>query len=119
MSVWDDFINSEFAKKAVASKTVEAKEGAAPKSAPGPLESVSWQSGNGHVPDATKFHDIKEVQKAIHDVATKQPKGKVAGLLAKLVVTAEAWESDERATELAPFVAELDSIIDSTMQQYK
>lgn len=108
--VWKSFESSEYAKKVVAS----------PKSAPGDLASVSWQSGNGNVPDCTKTHDLKEVQKAIEDVATKAPTGRVAGLskdLAKLVKLAEAWENSNKP-ELQPFVSELDSIIDSTISEY-
>lgn len=120
-NVWDSFLSSDYAKTVTASKTVVAKgdenKHPDPKSAPGPLENVGWQAGNGKVPDTTKFHDLKEVAKEILDVAKKAPTGRVAATLAKLVRTAEAWEAQGKP-ELAPYVAELDSIIESTIAQH-
>ncbi len=129
--VWDDFVGSEYAKTtmaAAAPKTVVASAEKAvtagtenknpdPKSAPGALESINWQAGNGHVPDCTKFHDLKEVAKDILDVAKKAPTGRVAYTLVQLVRTAEAWES-KGDPQLLPFVAELDAIIDTAIKEH-
>lgn len=115
---WSAFEQSDFAKKVTAGlKAIAKDEKVAPKMAPGPLENVGWQAGNGHVPDLTKFHDIKEVHKAIEDVANKAPTGKVVAMLARLVRTAEAWETSGKP-ELQPFAVELDGIIDSVIAQH-
>lgn len=120
-SIWDSFEQSDYAKATVASLDKKAKEEkVAPASAPGPLEGVGWQKGNGHVPDVTKTHDIKETHTAVENLAKKAPTGKVAATLVRLVKIAEVWENQVAAgnDKLVPFVAELDSIIDSTMAEY-
>jgi len=103
-SVWDSFEKSSFGKKVIASAA----------SAPGNLADVSWQKGNGNIPDVTKTHDIKEVQKAIQDVADKAPTGRVGSTLVKLVRIAEAWEA-KGDPKLQPFIAELDEIINTAI----
>ena len=110
--VWDAFEKSDYAKKVTASKTVEAKD----SSAPGCLESVNWQKGNGNVPDVTKTHDIKEVHDAMMKMVNKAPTGRTAATLVKLVRIAEAWEQKNDPT-LAPFIAELDDIINTTLAE--
>jgi len=120
-SIWDSFEKSDYAKGVVAALDKKAKEEkVAPPSAPGPLEGVGWQKGNGHIPDVTKTHDIKETHTAVENLAKKAPTGKVAATLVRLVKIAEVWENQVAAgnEKLVPFVAELDSIIDSTMAEY-
>lgn len=122
---WDSFEKSDFAKRTVSAMKKEGSAG----SEPGPLASNSWQKGNGEVPinpdgakgstskTSIKFHNINEVQKEIHDVANSAPTGRLAATLVRMVKIAEAWEGSGDA-RLAPYVAELDGIIESAMTEH-
>lgn len=121
---WDSFEKSDYAKR-----TVSAMKREASTSEPGPLANNSWQKGTGDVPinpegakGATsktpiKVHNINEVQDAIHDVANRAPTGRLAATLVRMVKIAEAWENSGDA-RLTPYVAELDGIIESAMQEH-
>lgn len=122
---WDSFEKSDFAKRTVSAMNKKASTG----SEPGPLASNSWQKGNGEVPinpegakgitskTPIKIHNINEVQKEIHDVANSAPTGRLAATLVRMVKIAEAWENSGD-TRLAPYVAELDGIIESAMAEH-
>ena len=131
---WEDFENSNYAKKVVANLKKEAEQADSekrpnPNSTPGSLESSNWQSGTGDVPlnpdgasagssgTPIKFHNLNETQSPIHDVATKAPTGRLAKVLVRMTKIAEAWENsgDER---LQPYVQELDDIINTAMEEH-
>jgi hypothetical protein len=122
---WGAFEKSDYAKRTVLAMKKEGSTG----SEPGPLASNSWQKGNGEVPinpegakGATsktpiKVHNINEVQKEMHDVANSTPTGRLAATLVRMVKIAEAWEGSGDI-RLAPYVAELDGIIESAMVEH-
>lgn len=132
---WNDFEKSDYARKVVAGLDKKAEQADSaknpdPKSPPSPLENSNWQQSTGEVPlnpegaggsssgTPIKFHNLNETASPIEEVARKQPTGRLAKVLTRMVKIAEAWESsgDEK---LQPYVAELDEIIDTAMAEYQ
>lgn len=127
---WEAFENSDYAKKVLAAAQQDSAKNPNPNSAPGNLESSSWQAGTGDVPinpegagggssgTPIKFHNLNETATPIQELATRAPTGRVAKVLTRLVKIAEAWENSQEE-KLQPYVAELDDIINTTMEEYK